>query len=157
MHPARQDFQPASDKENARIREILRAAARRAGAAKASHAPHASANIQPAPLLKEPPGTATICRNMTRDASLRLLAAASEPDKAWTGILWFAGVVIALLIAALVAIKLTKRLRAAGAEEPKTFFDLEDLRKMYERGDLTKAEYEVLRQRTIAAIQNSKD
>lgn len=108
--------------------------------------------------LKGRNAPATITGTMFGDSSTRLLAALSDAEKQeglWQGMLWFGGVLAVILIGLLVAVKVTKRLRQDAASDDGVLFDLEELRKMHERGDLTKPEYEALRMRAIEALRAS--
>ena len=76
------------------------------------------------------------------------LAQSTDQAAAFEGLLWLAGLVFALMLAAVVLAYVRKRLRASEPDQTHGF-TLDRLRHMRDRGDLTTAEYEALRQKAL--------
>ena len=75
-------------------------------------------------------------------ADARAQAALSE------GWLWLGGILIAVLVGVVIVAFIRRRVRIASRmREPE--FSLEQLRDLRDRGDLTKPQYEALRQRIV--------
>lgn len=73
-------------------------------------------------------------------------------EKALEGWLWFGGLVLALLACMVVLLYVRRRIRHRGGDDQAPLFDLDELRKMRDTGELTIPEYEVLRRRTLARM-----
>ncbi len=81
---------------------------------------------------------------------MTLLAATRPSDRAvLEGLVWFTGLVLAILAAALVVTYVKRRVRA-GDETRTPSFTLEELRDLKERGDLTDVEYHALKHKALA-------
>lgn len=64
------------------------------------------------------------------------------------GWLWFGGILIAVLVGVAIVASIRKKVRnASGMREPE--FSLDQLRDLRDRGELTKPQYEALRQRIV--------
>ena len=74
------------------------------------------------------------------------LAEAAREQAAFEGTIWLGGLILALLVVGLVLAYLRKRVRPV--ERADGFgFELEELRALRDRGELTPEEYETLRDR----------
>ena len=83
-----------------------------------------------------------------------LLAQSSSEAAFWEGTLWLSGVVAVTILGLLVIRYLRMRDRQSPqAAEP--FSSLAELRGLRDRGDLTVAEYEALKQRVVVALTDS--
>ena len=76
------------------------------------------------------------------------LAQSTDRAVAFEGLLWLAGLVFALMLVAVVLAYVRKRLRASEPDQTRGF-TLDRLLHMRDRGDLTTAEYEALRQKAL--------
>ena len=84
---------------------------------------------------------------------LRVLAQQGvPPEKLLEGWLWFGGLALGLLACFVVAVYILRRIRGRRGGGAGTAFDLDELREMRDTGELTIAEYETLRKRSIAEM-----
>jgi hypothetical protein len=98
-----------------------------------------------------PDGTAGF-HEASRTGSLTDLAQQGvASEKVLEGWLWFGGLVVALLTCLVIMAYVRRRIRGDGGEAG-AVFDLDELRRMRDTGELTIPEYETLRRRTIAEM-----
>jgi hypothetical protein len=73
-----------------------------------------------------------------------LAAAHTADEAAFEGVLWLAGVVLVLVVAAVILGYVRRRIRASRSQAGPAF-TLEELRRLRDQGDLSEAEYKALR------------
>ena len=77
-----------------------------------------------------------------------------DPAKVLEGWLWFGGFAVLVLVSAALLAYFWRRARRTATRSDPPVFDLEDLRRLRNSGELTIAEYEALKQRAIEDASN---
>jgi len=83
-----------------------------------------------------------------------MLSQAVRQGAVFDGLLWMGIVLGAVALAAWTLLAIRKRFQSLGNNEPADF-SLDQLRELRDRGELTLAEYEALRQNAIERVKNT--
>jgi uncharacterized membrane protein len=72
-------------------------------------------------------------------------------------LIWVGALIVAVVIGTIVLLVIRRKLGQQTAEDPGGFTTMEDMRAMVDRGEMTREEYEKVREAMIAKIRQSKD
>ncbi len=94
----------------------------------------------------------TITPGLHLDFFLLVQSAAATQQAAFEGLLWFGGLVLLFVLAAVILLYVRKRMLSERGEA-KVPFDLLRLKELRDHGEITIQQYEALRQKTIDAVK----